>query len=249
MAKCVTVTGMKPPLLAFLLIGLACASPRPTDPHIWRPASGIPSESIPGPLKNFGPFDSFSNALKAACPLILSKPNATVLHLLEKDPRLALRASTEYCAWLYYTPEHKYELSMLTDMEEPGDDLHGAASCVLPPNVEDPRFPPSSIKYIFILHNHPFAGEISERDVYLAAAMADAHKVVVETLDRKVPLAVIAFFSNSKDSENPTCDGFYQYIPVTGELLKWVNLGGDWKSNKIGTVTWHSAEKFTIRRE
>ena len=240
---------MKPLLLTCLFIGSACASPKATDPHLWRPASGRPSESIPGPLKNFGPFDSFSNALRAACPLILSKPNATVVHLLEKDPRLALRASTEYCAWLYYTPEHKYELSMLTDMPEPGGALNGTASCVLPPNVEDPRYPPSSIKYIFILHNHPFAGELSERDVHLAAAMANAHELVVETRDRKVPLAVIAFFSNSKDSESPTCDGFYQYIPATRELLKWAVTGNDWKGKRVGMVTWLSATKFTIQRE
>ena len=160
-----------------------------------------------------------------------------------------MRAATEYCAWLYYTPEHKYELSMLTDMQEPGGALNGTASCVLPPNVEDPRFPPSSIKYIFILHNHPFAGELSERDVYLAAAMANAHGLVVETRGRKVPLAVIAFFSNSKDSENPTCDGFYQYIPATRELLKWASTGRDWTGKRIGTVTWLSATQFTIQRE
>lgn len=233
----------------WLLLGAACASSRPADPDVWRPESGEAAASIPGPLKNFGPFASFSDALKATCPLILSKPNASVVHLQEKDPQLARRVSTEYCAWLYYTPEDRYELSMLTDLKDPGDHLNGRASCRLPPNVDDPRYPPSSLKYIFILHNHPFASELSERDIFLAAAMANAHELVVETQGRKVPLAVIAFFSASRDSEHPTCDGFYQYIPATRELFIWSSTGGSWTSKRIGTVSWISPTKFNITRE
>jgi hypothetical protein len=237
-------------LLAPLLLGLACASPQRIDPDVWRPESERSSESIPGPLKNFGPFDSFSEALQAACQRILSKPNATVLHIQQTDPALALRVSTEYCAWLYYTPEHKYELSMLTDQQEPGSALNGATSCLLPPNVDDSRYPPESIKYIFLLHNHPFAGELSENDIRLAATMANAHELVVKTRDRKVPLAAIAFFSNSKDDRSPTCDGFYQYIPATRELLKWTQrTGRGWKGKQIGTVIWSSATTFRIERE
>ncbi|HYO52014.1 hypothetical protein [Archangium sp.] len=240
---------MKRYLLVPLLFGLGCASPQTADPHIWRPAPGQNTESIPGPLKNFGSFDSFSDALKAACPLILSKPNASVGHLQEQNPELALRVSTEYCAWLYYTPVHKYELSMLTDLEAPGDALHGTASCLLPPNVDDPRYTPSSIQYIFLLHNHPFAMELSERDIYLAAAMANAHGLVAEARGRKIPLAVVAFFSNSKSAQPPTCDGFYQYIPATSELLKWLNTGSDWQKEKVGRVKWVSSTRFIITRE
>ncbi|HYO58830.1 hypothetical protein [Archangium sp.] len=236
-------------LLVSLLFGLGCSSPKLADPHVWRPTSGQGAESIPGPLKNFGPFDSFSDALKAACPLILSKPNASVVHLQERDPELALRVSTEYCAWLYYTPEHKYELSMLTDVPLPGSALHGAASCLLPPNVDDPRYPPSSIKYIFLLHNHPFAGELSEVDINFTVAMANAHELVVEAGSRTISLSVVAFFSNSKDSQNPTCDGFYQYAPATRELLQWINTKGDWQKNKVGTVHWVSQTRFKIIRE
>ena len=236
-------------LLVPLLFGLACASPKPVDPHVWRPASKTEADRIPGPLKNFGPFDSPSDALKATCPLILSKPNATVGHLQERDPELALRVSTEYCAWLYYTPEHKYELSMPTDVKDPGSTLQGNASRLLPPNIDDPRYPPSSIKYIFLLHNHPFAGELSQIDIRLAVAMVNAHALLVEAGNRKIPLSVIAFFSNSKDGQNPTCDGFHQYIPATRELLKWTNTSGDWKSKRIGTVNWTSDTEFTIMRE
>jgi hypothetical protein len=240
---------MKHSLLCPLLVGLACSSPKLADPQVWRPTTEQGAESIPGPLKNFGSFDSFSDALKATCPLILSKPNASVAHLQEKDPALALRVATEYCAWLYYTPEHKYELSMLTDVPVPGSALQGAASCLLPPNVADPRYPPSSIKYIILLHNHPFSGEISKPDINFAIAMANAHALFVEVGNRTVPLSVVAFFSNSKDSQSPTCDGFYQYIPATHELKKWSNTRGDWREKRIGTVNWLNDTEFTITRE
>jgi len=237
---------MKLLLLLWLLIGSGCAASRPIDPHVWRPGSGSAPESIPGPLENFGPFDSFSDALKATCSLILSKPNATVVHLQERDPALALRVSTEYCAWLYYTPAHKYELSMLTDVEDPGRALLKQSSCLLPPKVDDPRYPPSSIKYIFLLHNHPFAGELSDRDIHLAAAMANAHELIVQTKDRKVPLAVIAFFSNSSDLKNPTCDGFFQYIPLAGQLRKWTRIQDTWLCQQTGTVRWLNADDFRV---
>ncbi|WP_395814053.1 hypothetical protein [Archangium minus] len=236
-------------LLVPLLVGLACSSPRAMAPHVWRPTSDESPDSIPGPLRNFGPFDSFSDALKATCPLILSKPNATVVHLQERDPELAQRVSTEYCAWLYYTPEHKYELSMLTDLSAPGSALRREASCLLPPNVDDPRYPPSSIKYIFLLHNHPFAGEISDKDIHLAATMANAHGLVSQLGNRRVPLSVVAFFTNSKDAHHPTCDGFHQYIPATRELMKWLSTERGWRSERMGTVNWISATTFVITRE
>lgn len=242
---------MKPPrpLLAALLACLACSSPRPADPHVWRPPPGQEAESIPGPLMNFGSYDFFSDALKAACPLILSKPNASVVHLQERDPELALRVSTEYRAWLYYTPENKYELSMLTDLTAPGSALRREVSCLLPPNIDDPRYSASSIKYIFLLHNHPFSSELSDRDIHLAAAMANSHGLTSRVGDSVVPLSVVAFFSNSKDAKHPTCDGFYQYIPATMELLKWLNTDDHWRKDKVGTVHWTSATKFIITKD
>jgi hypothetical protein len=245
------LTDWAPPMrhLLFLsLTALACTSAGKTDPQIWHPSLGDVGR-IPGPMKNLGPFVSFSDALKATCPLILSKPNATVVHLQDKDPELALRVSTEYCAWLYYTPAHKYELSMLSDQKEPGDALQGTTSCLIPPDVDDPRYPPDSIQYIFLLHNHPFASELSERDVYLAAAMSHAHSLVVEAGDRKIPFAVIAFFTHSKDAQNPTCDGFYQYIPATSEMLKWLKTGDSWQRGRAGRVQWISPTKFILTND
>src|SRR4051794_3824690 len=123
--------------LMLLLIVMACA-PQPI-PGVVRPGPGEQLlESLPGPMVGFGPYDSFSDALIAACPVILSKPHAIVGHI--KDPKLALRLSAEYCAWLYYTPDDKYEMSMLTDQSSPGDVLARRRSCRLPDDVDDRRY-------------------------------------------------------------------------------------------------------------
>lgn len=230
-----------------LLSGLACAT-APADPQLWRPASDPQADTIPGPLVNFGPYNDFSDALKAACPLILSKPNATVAHLQERDLALAKRLSKEYCAWLYFTPARKYELSMLTDAAAPGGTLQDQTTCNLPPRVDDPRYPPESIRHIFILHNHPFAGELSQPDIRFAMDMARMHALVAETGDKKVPLSIIAFFSNSKDGQTPSCDGFYQYVPATRELLQWDNPSGGWRKKSIGVVNWALDGTFSIVR-
>jgi len=236
------------PWLAPMLC-LACVSTQHQDPQLWRPAPGTQPDSIPGPVVDFGPYDDFSDALEAACPLILSKPNASVGHLQGGDRQLALRVSTEYCAWLYYTPEHKYELSMLTDTPVPGSSFRGETRCLLPPDVDDARYPPSSIKYIFILHNHPFATGISSGDIRFAAAMTNAHALLADVGNRKIPLSVIAFFANTEREASSRCGGFYQYIPATRELLKWVHAQGDWNGVRLGRVEWTSDTRFDVIEE
>jgi hypothetical protein len=221
-------------LLLVLLVG-GC-SPQPI-PGVIRPAPGAPPlESLPGPLAGFGPFDSFSDALIAACPLILSKPHATVSHI--QDPELALRLSSEYCAWLYYTPDDKYEMSMLTDQSEPGDLIRGRRTCRLSAFVDDPRYPPSSLKYIFALHNHPFGSPLTPQDMRNIIALANYHEWTVNTREGKVPLAIVAFFSKSTDPASPTCDGFYQYTPETRSLDQWIHKEDTWAQKRVGTVTW-----------
>jgi len=231
-----------------MLFGLACASSPREDPQIWRPNSGVSPGRIPGPIANFGPHEDFSSALQAACSLILSKPNATVAHLQEKDLALAKRTSKEYCAWLYYTPARQYELSMLTDMAAPGSELYGQASCRLPSEVDDPRYPLESPQHIFVLHNHPFSGEISRVDIHFAVDMARVHALVSDVSGKKVPLSIIAFFSNSSDGETPSCAGFYQYVPATGELLQWARSAGSWKKKRMGAVNWSLDGTFSIDR-
>ena len=188
-------------LLILLLTAWGCAPPKPI-PGVVRPGPGEPMlEKLPGPMPDFGPFESYSDALMAACPLILSKPNATAGWAESQDFQLRWRVSSEYCAWLYYTPDHKYEMSMLTDQTKPT--LGDKKTCYLPPVVEDSRYPPASLKYIFALHNHPFQDRPSDNDIGFMASMGLMHGFETDTKNGKVRLAIIAFFFNSNDFEHP----------------------------------------------
>ncbi|MFY0572041.1 hypothetical protein ACN28E_50565 [Archangium lansingense] len=237
---------LNPWLLVTLLVGLGCSAPRPIE-GVWRPGPGEDPDHIPGPMKNFGPFDSYADALKAACPLILSKPNATVGYLQDLNPELAARTSTEYCAWLYYTPEHKYEMSMLTDLSQPDDLVTHKKTCVLPTYVNDSRYAPGELKYIFALHNHPFGGTLSLSDYRFIEQMAYHHAWEVETRNGKVRLAIIAFFSRSKAPAAPTCDGFYQYVPATRVVTTWVQTQGRWKMTKHEILEWLNDKTYRLR--
>jgi hypothetical protein len=224
-------------LLIVLVMGGGCSPPK-SIPGVVRPGPGEPLlEKLPGPMPDFGPFDSYSDAVMAACPLILSKPNATAGRVGSQDFQLRWRISSEYCAWLYYTPDHKYEMSMLTDQHRP-DPGNNKKTCLLPPVVDDPRYPPDSLKYIFALHNHPYTDKLSKYDVNTIVNLGMIHGFESETGTGKIRLAIIAFFSNSDDFEHPSCDGFFEFIPMTSEMLKWTHSQGRWHMNRVGTASW-----------
>jgi hypothetical protein len=113
--------------------------------------------------------------------------------------------------------------------------------------VDDPRYAPTDIMYIFAIHNHPFAGDLSDDDIRLAVDLANAHEWLVKTKDATIHFSVIAFFSRSTDGGTPSCDGFYQYAPGTGDLLLWTNAEGQWGRRRLGTVVW-TGDKFNIKR-
>ncbi|MFP2932071.1 hypothetical protein ACLESO_44285 [Pyxidicoccus sp. 3LG] len=199
-------------------------------------------------MPDFGPFSSFSDALMAACPLILEKPHATAGSPSAQDFRLRWQLSKEYCAWLYYTPAHQYEMSMLATDAVQGDSRK--RSCALPPVVDDRRYPPDSLGYLFVLHNHPFEDTISDPDIRYIVSMAAIHGLEVKTRTGSVPLSIVAFFSGSNDVERPTCGGFFQYVPKTGDVLKWTTTHpGRWQRRQTATVTWTSETSYRIDRK
>lgn len=234
-------------LLGPLLLGLGCTPPRPIG-GVWRPGFGEDPDRIPGPMKNFGPFDSYTDALLAACPLILSKPNATVGHLQDVNPEIAQRVATEYCAWLYYTPEHRYEMSMLTDRPKPDDLVAGKKTCMLPRFVTDSRYDPGDLRYIFALHNHPFGKQLSLVDLHFIEAMASQHDWKTETKNGEIHLSIIAFFSHSMSNGNPNCDGFHQYVPATREIMTWVQTRNGWKKADNGILRWLDDRRYIIEK-
>lgn len=203
---------------------------------------------VQGPIPGVGPFDTYLEALLAACPLILSQKNATAGH--PRNPRFyeRWRGSSEYCAWLYYTPAGKYELSML--VEDPPRDDALRKGCKLPTHVEDKRFPLGSLKHVFILHNHPGPLPLSDRDFLGTAKAARIHGGFVETKEGKVPLSVIAFYANKHEPTPPACDGFLMYSFATSEVSKWTpGEDGHWQRKKTGTVTWLTEERFLFNPE
>jgi hypothetical protein len=233
--------------LTLLLPWLACAPPQPI-PGVVRPNPGEKLKSITGPMPGFGPFDSRLDALLAACPLILSKPRATAGRPSDQNFEVRWRLSSEYCAWLYYTPDSKYEMSMLVEGSSQDDLVK--RSCQLPLLVEDKRYPLGSLKYVYILHNHPAPLTLSEKDVRAIVEAAKAHGRVVETKEGSIPVAIIAFFSNSSDPESPSCDGFFEYSLQTNKLVRWSpDEHGHWSEKKAGAVTWFSETRFRIDLE
>jgi hypothetical protein len=235
---------MRKLLLTLLLWGVACAPPQPI-PGVVRPKPGERLKSIAGPMPDFGPFASRMDALLTACPYILSKPRATAGNRSDQNFEVRWRLSSEYCAWLYYTPDDKYEMSMLVE-DSSQDDLI-KRSCRLPLVVEDQRYPPDSLKYVYVLHNHPAPLSISDRDVRAIVEVARAHDRVVETKEGTVPVAIVAFYSNSYSPGAPSCDGFFEYSLHTNVLVRWQpDEQGHWRARKAGTVTWFNETKFRI---
>ncbi|WP_224360689.1 hypothetical protein [Hyalangium versicolor] len=223
-------------------IGGACA---PNDPEVVRPSPGEPFlPRLPGPAAG-GPYDSFSQALIASCRKILAKPGASVVHLRYQDFITQWRLSTEYCAWIYYTPENRYEISRLTDQSRV-DPSYRFKRCALPTSVEDPRYPAHAIKYICAIHNHPYGDSLSEDDIRSIVSQGFIHGFEAETKDGTVLLSIVAFVSN--DPTKPSCDGFYQYVPAAGSMYRWKQVDGAWACRKTGVIKWQNMEHYTLQK-
>jgi hypothetical protein len=208
--------------------------PSPGDPFLPR---------LPGPVAG-GSYASFSQALMAACQKVLSKPGASVGHLRHQDFITRWMLSTEYCAWIYYTPEDKYELSRLTDQSSV-DPSFRYKKCALPTFVDDPRYPPATLKYICAIHNHPYGNRLSDDDIRSIVSQGFIHGFDVETKDGTVLLSIVAFVSN--DVLNPSCDGFYQYVPAVSSLYRWTKVDEGWECRKTGIVQWQDAQHYTLQ--
>jgi hypothetical protein len=220
-----------------LLLACACLP----DPEIVRPPPGDQLESIAGPALG-GPYDSYPEALLAACQKVLRKPDATAGPHNHEDFIKRWMLSTEYCAWIYYTPSAKYELSKLSNHTKlPYSEKR--RSCFLPQYVDDPRYPVGTIKYISAFHNHPYGNTLSDGDIRTIVAAGFEHGFTAETRDGTLNLAVVAFFS--KSYSRPTCDGFYMYAPAKGRVVKWDNVGGDWHCQQIESITWQDESNFS----
>lgn len=75
--------------------------------------------------------------------------------------------------------------------------------------------------------------------------VARIHGEFVETKEGKVPVAIVAFFSNSYAPSATSCDGFFEYGLGSKEVVRWTPDGqGKWHREIAGTVTWLDKTKF-----
>jgi hypothetical protein len=224
-------------MTASMLLG---CPPRAIDNDIARPNPGEPLlAQLPGPP--LGSFNSFEDALLAACTKIITKPNTVTPPREHQHFDTYWRVASEYCAWIYYTPDTQYVLSRLTDQSRI-DPSNKRKTCVLPSTVEDQRYPPDAITYLCALHNHTYDSilSIDDMDFIVNEGMkrgeAPYYGFFPNTQDGHRFLSIVAFFSNHLES--PTGDGFYQYTPLNGHLLKHTRLGEQWECEQIGHVRW-----------
>lgn len=232
-------------LLLLQALGGCAPSPPPLGVVRFDPRH-IPRD-LEGPFPNFGPFDTRWDALLAACPLILSQPNATAGRMDDVSFDVRWRTSNEYCAWLYYTPDDKYEMSLLVESTEPVIN-NRERHCRAPAFVHDKRYPQGSLKHLYFLHNHSAVPtNISEYDIAAVVRIAQIHGGFVETTEGRIPVSIVAFISNSYTPRPSSCDGFYEYSHGSTEVLKWLSdEHGQWQKSKAGTVTWINETMFTF---
>ena len=202
--------------------------------------------SLPGPIPNFGPFKTAAEAVFSACPLILSQPNAVAGRKSDPSFNTYFRLSTEYCSLLYYTPDKMFEMSMLAT--EYAQSAPEARTCPYVSRVEDPRYPPDSLVYVYLLHTHAYEEELSDRDISAIIALGREHGFKTTTESGEIRLGIIAFFSNGS-YDLPTCDGFFEYIPYTGNMSKWTVKDGQWTSHPYADVVWVSPSDYMIKRK
>ena len=134
-------------------IGLAaaCTAPRP-NPYVVTPKPGETLTSISGPMPDFGTYTSVSDALLAACPVIIRQPHAVIpVPRNHQDFSVYWRTASEYCAWLYSIDGAQVEMSLLTT--SPLQDDPTRRRCDLPAQVIDRRQPEAAVAYPVMLHN------------------------------------------------------------------------------------------------
>ena len=238
---------MRRRLLALFAVMVVVGCPPTTiDSDIVRPLPGEPFlEELPGPLTR--PFKSFPDALIAACNKIITKPNAVTPRPGSQEFSTYWRRASEYCAWIYYTPDGNYELSKLTDQSRI-DPANRKKTCLLPPAVRDRRYSLGGIKYICALHNHLFDDALSTLDLKFIVQEGLRHGSPPhfgyrqETRDGGRLLSTVAFFSNQVEA--PTCDGYYQYFPLTGVIVKVTHKNNRSTCEQFALVKWDDTLEF-----
>jgi hypothetical protein len=231
-------------LQSILCVGLcvllaACSAPRP-NPYVVNLKPGETLTSVPGPMPDFGPFPRVSEAILAACPVIMRQPHALIsVPRTHQNFSVYWRTANEYCAWLYSADGEHVEMSLLAT--SPVQDDPSRRRCDLPAHVADRRHPDATVAYLVMLHNHPGGESISLPDLYAIAGMARIHGPTTRFQGQQVSISIAAFFGREQDGE-PKCAGFYHYVPArSDEIIRYTVEDGRLEGNVVARISW-SAE-------
>jgi hypothetical protein len=222
-----------------VLLAAACTAPRP-NPYVMSPDPGETLTSVPGNMPDFDSFTSISDAILAACPVIMRQPHALIpVPRTHQDFSTYWRTASEYCAWLYSTDGEHVEMSLLAT--SPVQDDPSRRRCDLPAHVMDRRRPDATVAYLVMFHNHPGGDGISLPDLYAVAGMARIHGLTTRFQGRQVSISIAAFFGRERDGK-PECAGFYHYVPArSDEIIRYTVDDGRLERHVVARVVW-SAE-------
>jgi hypothetical protein len=120
-----------------------------------------------------------------------------------------------------------------------------AQHCPYISRVDDPRYPSESLKYVYMIHSHAYDRNLSDDDISSIVALGRKHGFAPTTPNGAVRIGVVAFFSNGA-YDQPTCDGFFEYIPLAGMIWKWTGRGDEWSMDPYKKVIWTSPTTFRL---
>lgn len=198
-------------------------------------------------MPNFGPFSTVEEAIYAACPLVVSQPNA-VIPVRKSDQNFDVywRTAQEYCAWLYSPDGTGVVMSFFA--ASPVQNDPAMRQCALPAQVADTRYPADALVYLVILHNHPYEDGLSAGDLRFLIQMAQLHGFTPSINGHLVSISVVAFLGHEENGK-ASCGGFYRYSPLpNSELLKVLMDGTNGQPRKtlIGHVKWNRDGTYEV---
>ena len=86
---------------------------------------------------------------------------------------------------------------------------------------------------------------MTRKDIGALVKAARVHGEFIDTHTGRIPIGVIAFFSNTYAPSTATCDGFFEYSLGADEVVKWTpDVTGEWHRRSVGAVRWLSKTRF-----
>ncbi|MFY2560684.1 hypothetical protein ACN469_23980 [Corallococcus terminator] len=210
--------------LVALLMGMAL----PMGSDMVSPVLGDPLlETFPG--LGIGPYKDYLEALVEACHYVQAKP--------------AEREGPS-CLWLYYSREQPYFMGRLSKPLKV-DPERDSTSCLLPWRLDDPRYPPGSSRNTTVLYGGVHGSELSEDELYFMVLEGDRHGIENESGRGSAWLSIA--LTIARNARTPSCDGFHEYIPITGQVFRRMRSAEGWRCEVTGEVRWEDA-KLTVKR-